>query len=156
MIGKVAKDIPARSVSGYPEEFHSRILPREVRPLGDAFALTAIGMNLVTIFPGKESSLRHHHTQEDELIYVLEGQLVLHTDSGEEVLEAGMVAGFRAGDGNGHHLINRSASRAVYLVVSNRHPNDGATYPDEDLAVKKGPTGKYVYSRKSGAPIESK
>ncbi len=149
MIGKVAKDIPARSASLYPEAFHSRVLPREARRLGDAFGLTAMGVNLVTIFPGKESSLRHHHTHEDELIYVIEGELVLHTNAGEEILAVGMVAGFRAGDGNGHHLINRSAKDAVYLVMSNRHPDDGASYPDDDLAVKKGPDGKYVFSPKS-------
>ena len=156
MIGKVAKDIEARSTSGYPESFRSRVLPREVRPLGDAFGLTAIGMNLVTIFPGKESSLRHHHTREDELIYVLEGELVLHTGRGEEVLKAGMVAGFRAGDGNGHHLLNRGANNAVYLVVSNRHPDDSASYPDDDLAVQKGPDGKYVFSPKGAAPTSPK
>ena len=153
MIGKVAHEVESRSVSGYPESFHSRVLPREVRRLGDAFGLTTIGVNLVTIHPGKESSLRHHHSHEDELIYVLEGEVVLHTDVGEEVLKAGMVAGFRAGDGNGHHLLNRTTSRAVYLVASNRHPEDRGTYPDEDLAVQKGPDGKYAFTRKNGAAL---
>ena len=149
MIARVAKQIAARSSSGYPQEFHPRVLPREVRPVGDAFGLTAIGVNLVTILPGKESSLRHHHSHEDELIYVLEGELVLHTNEGEERLQAGMVAGFCAGDGNGHHLINRSANNAVYLVVSNRHLLDSACYPDDDLAVRKGPDGKHKFTRKS-------
>ncbi len=150
MFAKIARDVPARSSSRYPEEFHDRVLPREVRGLGDAFGLTAMGVNLVTMFPGKESSLRHHHTHEDELVYVLDGELVLHTNAGEETLTAGMFAGFRAGDGNGHHLYNRSGRPATYLVVSNRHPDDGASYPDDDLAVKKGPDGKYVFSRKGG------
>lgn len=147
MIGKVAKDVQAVSASGYPEPFRSRVLPREVRRLGDAFGLTTIGASLVTIFPGKESSVRHHHTHEDELVFVLEGELVLHTNAGEEVLRAGMFVGFRAGDGNGHHLINRTTSNAVFLVVSNRHPDDGAEYPDDDLTVKKV-DGKYVFGPK--------
>ncbi len=151
MLGKSAKDIAATSTSGYPEPFRSRVLPREVRRLGDAFGLTAIGASLVTIFPGKESSVRHHHTHEDELVYVLEGELVLHTDHGEETLRAGMVAGFRAGEGNGHHLMNRSGANATFLVVSNRSPDDAATYPDDDLAVKKGADGKYVFSRKGSS-----
>jgi len=153
MVAKRVADVPVRSRSGYPSPFAERVLPREVRALGDAFGLTAIGVNLVTIFPGKESSLRHHHSHEDELIYVLEGELVLQTDAGEEPLEAGMVAGFRAGDGNGHHLYNRSNRPATYLVVSNRHPEDRCTYGDDDLAVHEGPDGKHVFTRKNGAPI---
>ena len=149
MIGRAVKDIPAKSTTGYPEPFRSRVLPREVRRLGDAFGLTAIGVNLVTVFPGKESSMRHHHTHEDELIYVLEGALVLRSDHGEETLGPGMVAGFRAGDGNGHQLVNRGHENAVFIVVSNRHPEDGATYPDDDLAVKKV-DGKYTFTRKNG------
>ena len=61
--------------------------------------------------------------------------------------------GFRAGDGNGHHLYNRSSKIATYLVVSNRHRDDRVNYADEDLAVQKGPDGKYVFTRKDGAPI---
>jgi uncharacterized cupin superfamily protein len=147
MIGRAVKDIPAKSTTGYPEPFRSRVLP--LRRLGDAFGLTAIGVNLVTVFPGKESSMRHHHTHEDELIYVLEGALVLRSDHGEETLGPGMVAGFRAGDGNGHQLVNRGHENAVFIVVSNRHPEDGATYPDDDLAVKKV-GGKYTFTRKNG------
>jgi uncharacterized cupin superfamily protein len=149
-LAKIAAEIPARSTSQYPAHFHDRVLPREVRRLGEAFGLTEVGVNLVTILPGKESSLRHHHTHEDELVYVVAGELVLHTDAGEEPLTAGMVAGFRAGDGNGHHLYNRSAAPATYLVVSNRHGDDGASYPDDDLAVHKAADGTYVFTPKSG------
>jgi uncharacterized cupin superfamily protein len=154
MVAKETKEIAALSVSGYPEPYRSRVLPREVRRLGDVFGLTAIGVSHVTIFPGKESSMRHHHTHEDELIYMLEGELVLHTDAGEETLRPGMVVGFRAGEGNGHHMINRSGANAAFLVMSNRHPEDGAAYPDIDLAVKKGADGKYAFTRKDGGPVE--
>ena len=94
--------------------------------------------------------MRHHHTREDELLYVLEGEIVLRTGAGEETLSPGTVVGFRAGDGNGHQLVNRSDANAVLLVMSNRHPEDVATYPDDDLAVKKV-GGKHVFSSKSGA-----
>src|SRR5882672_4163016 len=94
--------------SGYPEPFRSRVLPREKRGLGDALGLTKIGVNLTTLLPGKESSMRHFHTREDELIFVLEGEVVLRTDEGEQVLHAGMCAGFPAGVPNGHQLVNRS------------------------------------------------
>jgi uncharacterized cupin superfamily protein len=73
------------------------VLPREKRALGDALGLTKIGVNLTTLPPGKESSMRHFHTREDELVFVLEGEVVLRTDEGEQVLTAGTCAGFPAG-----------------------------------------------------------
>src|ERR1700747_1358183 len=89
--------VPARSSTGYPEPFRSRVLPREKRALGDALGLTKIGANLTTLPPGKESSMRHWHTREDELVFVVEGEVVLVTDEGEQVLRAGACAGFPAG-----------------------------------------------------------
>src|SRR5256885_15502976 len=94
-------DVEPRSRSGYPEPFRSRVLPREKRALGDALGLNKIGVNLTTLAPGKESSMRHWHTHEDELVFVLEGEVVLRTDEGEQVLGPGMCAGFRAGDRSG-------------------------------------------------------
>ena len=72
--------VEARSTSGYPEPFRSRVLPREKRAIGDALGLTKIGVNLTTLLPGKESSMRHFHAREDELLYVVEGEVVLKTD----------------------------------------------------------------------------
>jgi uncharacterized cupin superfamily protein len=155
MVAKVAREIFALSATVYPEPHRSTVLPREIRRLGDAFGLTQIGVSLITVLPGKQSSLLHHHSHEDELVYVLEGELVLHTGAGEEVLRPGMVVGYRAGAGEAHHMINRSGASATYLVVSNRHPDDGVEYPDEDLAVRKGPDGKYVATRKDGSPFAS-
>src|SRR5262249_13081866 len=95
-------DVPPRSTSGYPEPCRSRVLPREKPALGDPFGLTKIGVNLTTLLPGKESSMRHYHTHEDEMVFVLEGEVVLRSDGGEQVLTAGMCAGFPAGSTDGH------------------------------------------------------
>jgi uncharacterized cupin superfamily protein len=137
-----------RTGSMYPEPFRSRVLPREKRALGDALGLSKIGINLTTLAAGKESSMRHHHTLEDEFVYVLEGEVVLRTNDGEQLLAAGMCAGFPAGSKDGHQLVNRSASPARYLEISNRDPADTAEYPDDDLAYARGPDGKMVFSRK--------
>jgi uncharacterized cupin superfamily protein len=94
--------------------------------------------------------MRHYHTREDELVYVLEGEVVLVTDEGEQVLGPGMVAGFPAGAANGHHLLNRSDKPARYLEISNRDEDDAALYPDVDLAYSKAPDGQPVFSRKDG------
>lgn len=144
--------VPPRSTSGYPEPFRSRVLPREKRALGDPLGLTRIGVNLTTLPAGKESSMRHYHTHEDELVFVLEGELVLCTDAGEQILTAGMCAGFPAGSKDGHHLVNRSDRPARYLEISNRDPEDSAEYPDVDLAYHKGPDGRGVFTHKDGTP----
>jgi uncharacterized cupin superfamily protein len=125
------------------------VLPREKRALGDAFGLTRVGVNLTTLPPGKESSMRHYHTLEDEFVFMVEGEVVLRTDGGEQKLTAGMCAGFRAGDTNGHQLVNRSDRPARYLEISNRDPNDHVEYPDEDLACGRGPDGGYIFTPKS-------
>jgi uncharacterized cupin superfamily protein len=143
--------VSPRSSSGYPEPYRSRVLPREKRAIGDALGLTHIGVNLTTLMPGKESSMRHFHTREDELIYVLEGEVVLRTDEGEQLLSAGMCSGFPAGVRNAHHMINRGDRPARYLEISNRHPEDSAEYTDVDLAYRKGEDGKAIFTRKDGS-----
>lgn len=147
------KELVARNSSGYPEPYRSRVLPREKRALGDAVGLTKVGVNLTTLMPGKESSMRHFHTLEDELIYVLEGELTLCTDDGEQVLPAGTYAGFPAGVRNGHQFVNRTDKPVQYLEISNRDPNDSAEYtdPEVDLAYRKSPEGKFVFTRRDGS-----
>src|SRR5262245_6930984 len=142
--------VSPRSSSGYPEPFRSRVLPREKRALGDPLGLTKIGVNLTTLPPGKESSMRHFHTREDELVFVVEGEVVLVTDEGEQLLCAGMCAGFPAGTKNGHQLVNRSQRPARYLEISNRDALDSAEYPDVDLAYGKAADGKAIFTHKDG------
>ncbi|WP_428265011.1 cupin domain-containing protein [Haliangium sp.] len=144
--------IEPRTSSGYPEPFRSRVLPREKRALGDPVGLTKVGINLTTLPPGKESSMRHFHTHEDEFVYILEGEVVLKTDRGEQILRAGMCAGFPAGVADGHQLINRSDRPVRYLEVSNRDAADTAEYPDVDLAYSKTPEGGAVFAHKDGTP----
>jgi len=143
--------LPPRTTSGYPEPFRTRVLPREKRGLGDALGLTHVGVNLTTLFPGKESSMRHHHTHEDEMVFVLEGEVVLRTDEGEQVLVAGTCAGFPAGSRNGHQLVNRTDRPARYLEISNRDPEDSASYPDDDLAYRRDAGGAAIFTRKDGS-----
>lgn len=130
--------------SGYPEPFRSRVGDRAKRKLGDTCGLTKLGVNLVTLGPGGQSALRHWHTLEDEFVYVLSGEVVLVTNEGEQVLTAGMCAGYPAGARNGHHFINRSAAPARYLEVGNRTPGDTAFYPDDDLVWGEDENGAYT------------
>lgn len=149
-----AAEAPPRSrPSRYPPELAAKAGTREKRPLGDLFGLSNFGVNLTRLPPSAASALRHAHTRQDEFIYVLEGRLVLITDAGETPLFPGMCAGFRAGSGDAHHLVNRGAEDAVYLEVGDRSPEDAVAYPDDDLKVEPGPDGRARYLRKDGTPI---
>jgi len=140
--------------SGYPEPYRSRVLPRHKRRLGEALGLTRIGINHTTLPPGKESSMRHWHTHEDEFVYVLEGEVVLRTGAGEQLLRAGMCAGFPAGVEDGHQLINRGDRPAVYLEVSNRDKADTARYSDPDVdLIWSPPHASGRFTRRDGTPF---
>ncbi len=122
--------------SGYPEPFLAAVAGRTRKRLGNPLGLTRFGVNLTRLDPGAASALRHWHTNQDEFVYVLEGELTLVTDAGETVLRPGMCAGFPSGRPDGHHLVNRSGAPAVYLEVGDRAPGDDAFYPDEDLVYR--------------------
>ena len=143
--------LPARGGSGYPAPFRDAVAGRVKRALGNPFGLTQFGVNLVEMPPGCWSSQRHWHSHEDEFVYVVSGELVLVTDAGEEPMRPGMVAGFKAGRTDGHHLINRSGAPAVYLEIGTRIPEDGAVYSDIDMEVRPGPEG-HVFVHKNGEP----
>ena len=148
------RSIEALNRSGYPEPYRSRVLPRAKRRIGDALGLTRIGINCTTLAPGRESSMRHWHTHEDEFVFVLEGEVVLCTDTGEQLLTAGMCAGFPAGAPEGHHLINRSAADAVYLEISNRDSADGAHYTDPEVDLRFSPPhAPGRFTRRDGTPV---
>ena len=139
--------------SVYPEEFAARIGERIKRPLGDPFGLTIFGVNLTTLKPGAMSALRHAHTRQDEFVYIIEGHPTLVTDEGETELKPGMCAGFKAGTGNAHHLINRGKHDVLYLEVGDRTPGDSASYPDDDLVTLKSEDGRSrTFAHKDGTP----
>lgn len=138
-----------RSGSNYPSPFDEACQKRVRRKLGDAAGLTQFGVNRLTLSPGVWSSQRHYHSHEDEFVIVLEGEVVLITDAGEETLRAGDSAGFPAGVPDGHHFINRSSRDAVLLEVGTRNEGDGVVYPDIDLIV---PEGSKTYAHRDGRP----
>jgi len=141
--------VPARKGSGYPPPFDVPCATRTRKRLGDAEGLRDFGVNLMTLPPGGWSSQRHWHSHEDEFVYVLEGELVLIEDEGETILLAGDCAAFPKGTGNGHHLINRSTTVAVYLEVGSRQPPDMTVCSDIDLQSSNS-DGRFVH--KDGTP----
>lgn len=139
--------------SKYPAPFDEPCRAREVRRIALAGGLSQFGFNRVRLPPGAWSSQRHWHTREDELVYVLEGELVLVTDAGEEILRAGDAAAFEAGDQDGHHLQNRSERDAIFLAVGTRDDADHGEYSDIDLVFRPNRyAGRGGYAHKDGTP----
>jgi uncharacterized cupin superfamily protein len=127
-----------RRGSGYPAPFDKPCAERVRRRLGDAGGLTQFGVNLLTLPPGVWSSQRHWHTDEDEFVYVVSGEVTLIDNDGEHVLRAGDCAAFAKDDPNGHHLVNKSGATAVCLEVGTRSAEDGCDYPDIDMKIEPG------------------
>src|SRR5262245_8766183 len=129
-VAVVAAEVPARvKASNYPEPFASRMSGRLKRPLGDLFGLTNFGVNLTKLAPGAVAALRHAHSKQDEFIFILQGRPTLHTDEGRTTLSPGMCAGFKAGTGNGHRLLNETQEEVVYLEMGDRTAGDEGRYP---------------------------
>jgi uncharacterized cupin superfamily protein len=144
---------PQGSGTRYPPPHDAPCKARTWRRLGDAVGLTQFGVNLVRLAPGVWSSQRHWHALEDEFLYVVDGELVLVTDQGEETMRAGDCAGFKAGVKDGHCLQNRSDREATILVVGSRKEEDHGEYSDIDMVFLPGRyTGVGGYRHKDGTP----
>jgi uncharacterized cupin superfamily protein len=143
-----------RTKGVYPQPFNSITDGREKVALGNVAGLTQFGVNLTRLKPGAASALRHWHEQEDEFVYVLDGELTLIEDGGKTVLKPGDCAGFKAGVPNGHHLVNKSQRDALYLEIGTRAASERGHYPDVDLVFERD--GKNVrFLHKSGEPYPS-
>lgn len=137
-IAAVADQVPPRArKSLYPQailDVHGvRLEGREKRALGDLFGLQNFGVNLTKLEPGAISALRHAHAKQDEFIYILQGCPTLYTDAGPTPLSPGMCAGFKAGSGDAHRLVNETAEDVQYLEIGDRSEGDQVVYPDDDL-----------------------
>ncbi len=145
---------PSRKGSAYPMPFDEPCMQRLRHRLGDAAGLTQFGVNLLRLPAGAWSSQRHWHAREDEFVYVLEGEVVLVTNAGEEVLRAGDCAGFKAGAEDGHHLQNRTGVDAMVLEVGTRNPGGACDYPDIDMTIPEGGDGVHHRDGRPYAPDE--
>jgi uncharacterized cupin superfamily protein len=149
-IGNIALD----TSTGYPAHLNKAVEGRSRKRLGNAAGLSQFGVNLCRLVPGAASSLRHWHHTEDEFVYVLEGEVTLCEDDGETVLRPGDAAGWKAGVANGHCLINRSQTDAVFIEVGSRHSREIAEYPDHDMKFERDGAIRKV-TRKNGEPFSS-
>ncbi|HEY7610415.1 MAG TPA: cupin domain-containing protein [Alphaproteobacteria bacterium] len=145
------KTIEGRRGTLYPDKFKPRVAGREKRTLGNALGLTNFGVNLVKLEPSAQSALRHWHSQQDEFVWVVEGEVTLVTDAGPQTLRAGMCAGFPKGNPDGHHLVNKSSKDAWYLEVGDRSAGDAVVYPDDAMGATFVAT--YKFTKPDGSPL---
>jgi uncharacterized cupin superfamily protein len=143
--------LPDDSRTGYPEPLNRVVQGRIRKRLGNAVGLDQFGVNLTTLKPGAASSLRHWHEKEDELVFILEGEVVLIDDSGATTLKPGDAVGFKANSPNGHHLVNRSKRDVLYLEIGTRSRHERAEYPDVDLLMIRDDKGAR-FTHKDGTP----
>jgi len=148
----LATDVPVRRARTiYPDPLAARVAGRGKRVLGDLFGLTNFGVNLTTLAPGAISALRHAHTKQDEFVYIVQGTPTLRTNNGTTRLSPGMCAGFRAGTGNAHHLVNETGDDVQYLEIGDRTRGDSATWPDDDLVLVQV-EGERRFVHRDGTP----
>jgi uncharacterized cupin superfamily protein len=146
-------DIELRARGGYPPPFDTVTEGRKKRVLGTPLGLTQFGVNLTELAPKSVSALRHWHSHEDEFVYVVSGEVVLISDAGEQVLGAGMTAGFPAGIEDGHCIRNRSDKPAVILEIGTRDLLDEGNYPDVDLHCHAGRYETVHFTKKDGSAV---
>ncbi|WP_414549398.1 cupin domain-containing protein [Anabaena sp. CCY 0017] len=149
------ENVPSWTTSTYPDKFKPLVCGRVKQALENAAGLKNFGVNLVTLTPGSCSALRHWHTKQDEFIYVIKGEVTLITNTGEQILIPGMMAGFPSGEEDGHQLVNRSHEIVVYLEIGDRTPDDQVNYPDHDLIAQPSADGNRIFTDKNGALYEA-
>lgn len=145
--------IAEQNWTGYPAPFNEIVAGRFRKRLGDAGGLTQFGVNLTRLAPGSGSAQRHWHHKEDEFVFIVSGEAVLIDDAGEHAMRPGDAAAFRAGDPNGHHIVNRSEADVVILEVGSRIEGEAADYPDIDMMMQPAAGGGNVFTRKDGTPF---
>lgn len=148
-----AKSIPLPDATTiYPEPFASSVEGRAKRKLGDHFGLSNFGINQTILAPGAISALFHHHSKQDEFIYILEGAATLLHGDDEYQMSSGDCMGFKAGSGVGSQVVNRSSVPLVYLEMGDRTVGDEVDYPNEDLKAEQQMDGAWKFIHKDGRP----
>lgn len=122
----------AKAIADLPEQvFPHPVNPNSVvqtRSLGDQLGLSQVGLRLVRLKPGRDSSEFHFHHGLDEFVYVLRGRGKARIGDDEVEIAVGDCLGFPA-EGPAHVLTNPFDADLLYLCGSNRPTNDVCDYP---------------------------
>ena len=98
------------------------------KSLGDATGMKNLGVHLITVDPGHQSTEYHVHRFEEECIYVLAGRGIAVLGEALQPIGPGDFIGCPT-NGVAHELINDGAVPLVCLVMGQRLAHDIVDYP---------------------------
>jgi uncharacterized cupin superfamily protein len=109
---------------------------REIRgkALGDVDGRSKVGVGLLELPPGSDTTPAHYHSSEEEHLFALSGRAVLHLGAREFELMPGSYVRFAAGEAVPHYIENRSDSPFTYLMVGERLADDVVTHIEPPAA----------------------
>ncbi|KHQ51916.1 cupin domain-containing protein [Mameliella alba] len=118
--------------------------------------LTQFGALVEILAPGSASSFAHWHEAEDEMVYVLDGTVVLVEGDSEQEMGTGDVATFAAGVETAHRLENRGDRPARVLVIGTRATRDRVHYPGHDRVqlIERSHGEERRWTKANGAPAK--
>lgn len=118
-------DLPQQHTQHQFNDNAVRISQNLTQPTG----MQRIGIHLVRIAPGRESTTHHFHDADEEFLYVLAGRGIAKIGTEEFEVGPGDFMGFPA-PSPAHSLRNPGATELVYLMGGERWPVDIVHYPD--------------------------
>lgn len=98
------------------------------KSLGDATGLTGLGIHIIEVEPGCETTEFHMHYFEDEAVYILAGTAMATIGDAHHSVKAGDFIGYRKG-GLAHTIRNTGDEVLRCLVIGQRLPQDVGDYP---------------------------
>ncbi|MEL6928438.1 MAG: cupin domain-containing protein [Cyanobacteria bacterium J06600_6] len=101
---------------------------RTNKSLGDVVGLKNLGVHIIEVMPGYESTEYHVHQNEDECVYILSGSATVTIDRVDYQVSAGDFVGYPAG-GLPHTMKNTGSKVLRCIVVGQRLPQDIGDYP---------------------------
>ena len=101
---------------------------RHTRSLGDLLGLTTMGVHLVRIEPGHDSTQFHFHHVDEEFIYILSGRGIAEIGDDRHEIGAGDFMAFGQ-HSLPHNMHNPFDDDLVYLMGGSRNTIDVCDYP---------------------------
>ncbi|MEQ8281551.1 MAG: cupin domain-containing protein [Parvibaculum sp.] len=133
MAGTVCR-LTAAQIDRLPErpnihQFNANAI-RNTRSIGDLLGLSDVGVHLVRVEPGRETTEHHFHGQDEEFLYILSGRA--EATIGEETFEVGpgdFMAFPKNSPAHSMRVRDDASDDLVYLMGGTRAPIDICTYP---------------------------
>ncbi len=122
-----AADIAAMPERAHRHQFNDNAV-RMTRTLGVPAGLSRLGVHLIRLEPGRDSTQFHYHDADEEFVYILSGTGTAFIGELRVAVQPGDFMGFPS-PSPGHGLHNDGDSDLVYLVGGESNPADLVHYP---------------------------